>query len=51
MHPILREELGIPEGEIVIAGMSLGWADIKLPENRMGLDKLGGDDFAIFIDE
>jgi nitrobenzene nitroreductase len=51
MHPILREELGIPEGEMVVAGMSLGWADNKLPENRMALDKLGVDDFATFIDE
>ena len=49
-YPTLRAELGIPESEMVIAGMSLGWADNSLPENRMSLHKLQMDEFTTFID-
>jgi nitrobenzene nitroreductase len=48
-YPVLRAELGIPEGEMVIAGMSLGYADEGLPENSMLLPKLGVGDFATFM--
>lgn len=49
-YPVLRAELGIPEDEMVIAGMSLGWADNRLAENRMTLHKVEVDDFTSFID-
>jgi nitroreductase len=49
-YPVLRAELGIPEGEMVIAGMSLGYADNSTPENRMALHKLQVDEFTTFID-
>ena len=49
-YPVLRAELGIPEGEMVIAGMSLGYSDSKLPENNMKLHKLELDEFTSFID-
>jgi len=48
-HHILRDELGIAEGEMVIAGMSMGWADNSKPENRMTLQKLELEHFASFI--
>lgn len=48
-HHVLRAELGIPAEEMVIAGMSMGWADNSLPENRMTLHKLDLDHFASFI--
>lgn len=49
-HAVLRAELGIPEDQMVIAGMSLGWADNSMPENQLALQKLQIDDFASFID-
>jgi nitrobenzene nitroreductase len=48
-YPVLRSELGIPEGEMVIAGMSLGYADNSLPENNMQLHKSELRDFTTFI--
>jgi nitrobenzene nitroreductase len=48
-HPVLRAELQIPEGEMVIAGMSLGYADNSMPENRMALHKLEVEEFTTFI--
>jgi nitroreductase len=49
-YPVLRAELGIPEGEMVIAGMSLGWADNSMAENRMDVRKLETNDFVSFVD-
>ena len=48
---MLRAELGIPEEEMVIAGMSLGYADNDLPENNMKLHKLELDEFTSFIED
>ena len=48
--PVLRAELGIPDSDLVIGGMSLGWADNGMPENRMQLSKLRVDEFASFLD-
>lgn len=48
-HHVLRAELGIPPEEMVIAGMSLGWADNSKPENCMTLQKLELEQFASFI--
>ncbi|XQM38037.1 Nitrobenzene nitroreductase [Cupriavidus sp. H19C3] len=47
---VLHGELGIPDGEMVIAGMSLGHADNRVPENNMSLAKLELDEFVSFID-
>lgn len=49
-HDILRAELGIADDQMIIAGMSLGWADNSVPENQMVLKKLNIDDFAHFAD-
>lgn len=49
-YPVLRAELGIPEGEMVVAGMSLGYADNSMPENRMALHKLEVEEFTTFVD-
>lgn len=48
-YPVLRAELGIPEGEMVIAGMSLGYANNSLPENNLQLHKLALDEFTTFV--
>jgi nitroreductase len=50
-YPVLRAELGIPEGEMVIAGMSLGYANNGMDENNMVLEKLGVQEFASFIED
>jgi nitrobenzene nitroreductase len=50
-YPVLRTELGISEDEIVVAGMSLGWANNHLPENNMVMPKLDVDEFATFLDK
>jgi nitroreductase len=34
-HRVIRAELGIPEGEIVVCGMSLGHEDTAAPENAL----------------
>lgn len=47
---VLRPGLGIPDGEMVLAGMSLGYADNSIPENNMVLPKLELDEFVSFID-
>jgi nitroreductase len=48
-HEMLREELGFPETDMVIAGMSLGLADNSLPENNMVNHKLAIEDFVEFV--
>jgi len=48
-HRLLREELGFPESDMVVAGMSLGWADDALPENNMENHKLAIEDFVEFV--
>jgi nitrobenzene nitroreductase len=48
-HRLLREELGFPETDMVIAGMSLGWANNTLPENNMVNHKLAIEDFVEFV--
>ncbi|MBZ9780327.1 nitroreductase [Pseudomonas sp. REP124] len=50
-HPLLRAELNLPDDQMVVAGMSLGWADNSLAENRMTIAKLEVDDFTTFIDD
>jgi nitroreductase len=49
-YPILRKELGIPESDMVVAGMCLGYADNSLQENNMILEKFEPEKFAKFID-
>ena len=38
-HRIIREELGIPESETIICGMSLGYADPDAPENALRTER------------
>lgn len=49
VHPVIRAELGVPDEELVLCGMSLGYADEAAPENRLGLDKTQVGDFAVFL--
>ena len=49
-YQVLRKELGIPESDMVVCGMCIGYADNGLPENNMALDKFGPEKFATFLD-
>ncbi len=49
-HAIIREQLGIPEDEVVICGMSLGHADPDAIENTLVTEREPVEGFATFID-
>ena len=38
-HQTIRQVLGIPENELVVCGMSLGYADDTAPENRLATER------------
>lgn len=47
-HAVIRRELGIPDSEIVICGMALGYADDQAPENRLVTARASPAEFATF---
>jgi nitroreductase len=47
-HAALRRHLGIPDGEILLCGMSLGHIDPAAPENALATVRLAVDEFATF---
>jgi len=47
-HGVIRRELAIPESEIVICGMALGYADPDAPENRLVTERAAPAEFAAF---
>lgn len=47
-HAVIRRELGIPESEIIICGMALGYADPNAPENRLVTERASPAEFASF---
>lgn len=49
-HAILREHIGIPEDEVVLCGMSLGYADPEAPENQLVTPREPVSAFATFVD-
>ena len=49
-HKVIRVELGIPESEIVICGMSLGYGDPDAPENGLVTERVPVGEFATFHD-
>jgi nitroreductase len=49
-HDIIREQLGIPEDEVVICGMSLGAADPDAIENTLVTEREPVEGFATFMD-
>lgn len=49
-HRILRAELGIPDNETVICGMSLGYADPAAPENTLRTERAPLDEWVRFKD-
>ncbi len=47
-HAVIRRELGIPESEIIICGMGLGYADPDAVENRLVTERAAAREFATF---
>jgi nitroreductase len=47
-HEVIRRELGIPEGEVVICGMALGYADEDAAVNRLVTERAAPSAFAEF---
>jgi nitroreductase len=47
--PIVHKVLGIPDDEIIISGMSLGYA-AEAPENTLVSERAPLDDFTTFLD-
>jgi hypothetical protein len=47
---VIRAELAIPESEIVICGMSLGYGDPDAPENALVTERAPVGEFATFHD-
>lgn len=49
-HPIIHQLLDIPENQMVICGMSLGYADPAAPENSLQLPRIPASAFTRFHD-
>lgn len=49
-YAIIKDHLSIPESEMVVCGMSLGYADHEAPENQLVTEREPVANFARFID-
>ena len=47
-HAIIRRELGIPDNQVIICGMALGYPDPDAPENRLVTERAAPSEFATF---
>lgn len=47
-HRVIRQVLDLPEDDIVVCGMALGYADHDAPVNRMKTDRVPARDFMTF---
>ncbi|SDV47370.1 nitroreductase [Chitinasiproducens palmae] len=50
-HDIVRKELAIPDGHVVVCGMALGYADMHAPVNTIRAQREPLDTFARFVDQ
>jgi nitroreductase len=44
----IRRSLGLPESEMIVCGMALGYADPEAPENRLCTERVPAEAFADF---
>ena len=49
-HKVIRRELGIPESEMVVCGMSLGYEDTRAPENTLRTEREPLNGFVEFFE-
>jgi nitroreductase len=50
-HDIIRPLCGIPENEIIVCGMSLGYADMDAPANKLVTEREPVESFAKFLED
>ena len=48
-HQQIRPVLGIPDEEIVVCGMALGYEDASKPENNLRTERVPLDEWAVFL--
>jgi len=48
-HEILTRHLSIPDSEMVVCGMSLGYADMRAPANRLETERMPVSEFVTFL--
>ena len=48
-HRQIRPVLGIPDEEIVVCGMALGYEDASKPENNLRTERVSLDEWAVFL--
>jgi len=49
-HRVIKDELGLPDGEMVVCGMSLGYADMDRVENTLATEREPVAGFARFLE-
>ena len=49
-HALIREELGLPESQMVVCSMALGWADPAAVENTLVTERAAVGEFSRFLD-
>jgi len=49
-HKIIKKELALPDGEMVVCGMSLGFADTSRIENALVTERVPAAQFAKFVE-
>ena len=49
-HRIIGEHLQLPENEMVVCGMALGYADTSKPENQLVTERAPLEDWVRFVD-
>ena len=49
-HRQIRPVLGIPDGEVIVCGMALGFEDTSKPENALRTERAPLEDWAVFED-
>ena len=47
-HKVIRPILGIPQRQIIVCGMALGYADNTAAVNKLETQRAGVDEFAVF---
>jgi nitroreductase len=50
-HRVIRDELGLPDSEMVVCGMSLGYADMSKVENALATEREPVSGFARFVED
>jgi nitroreductase len=49
-HDVVRAVLGLPEAELVVCGMAIGYEDEAAPENRLRTEREPVERFTTFLD-